>query len=168
MYPSDSLFDVPWSIDKETSIFSALWRPDAEIRFYEPIGHNGYRLTVSGEHNGKHYRWGYTTFYDGHDHPVLGRDDVDAIETYRVNDKISVGFFKKDGILCGPDSRKLSLDGKSLTIQTIRRNNGNVYFDVIEYKVLCKKEHATPLTLLREEMSRSVGLPLADRSCRGK
>lgn len=140
MYPNDLIFDVSWTIDKEASKFSALWKPDTETRHYEPIGHNGYRLTVVGIHNGKPYRWGYTTFYDGHDHPVLGRDDVDSIETYRVNEKISIGFFKKDGILCGPDARKVSKDGKSLTIQTIRRNGGNVYFDVIEYKMICKQE----------------------------
>ncbi len=136
MYPNDSISDVSWTIDNDASIFSALWKPDAEIRHYESIGQDGYRLTVSGTHNGKSYRWGYTAFYDGHDHPVLGRDDVDSISCYRVNDNISIGFFKKDGIFCGPDARKISKDGKTLTIQTVRRNNGNVYFDVIEYKVL--------------------------------
>ncbi|MFJ2386251.1 hypothetical protein [Pseudomonas koreensis] len=134
MSQPDQLFGKAWSINKNTSLFSTNWKPDSETRLYEAVPGDGYRLTVAGVHNGKAYRWGYTAFYDGKDHPVYGREDVDTIEAYRVNDKITIGFFKKDGIYGGPYARKLSEDGKSLTVQTVGKlPDGSAFFDVIDY-----------------------------------
>jgi len=131
---SDKLFDKTWNVDKGISVFSTGWSPDTETRVYEKVG-EGYKLTVKGTHNGRPYEWGYTAQYDGQDHPVYGRPDVDSIEAYRVDDNITIGFFKKAGEYGGPYARKVSADGKELTVQTVgKRDDGTVYFDVIRYK----------------------------------
>jgi hypothetical protein len=129
-----ALFNIEWKLDREKSLFSALQDPPTETRFYEELK-NGYKLTVRGGSGENAYEWGYTAFYDGQDHPVYGRDDVDAIEPYKVNDQITIGFFKKNGIYGGPYARKESLDGRELTVQTVGRSaDGSVFFDVREYK----------------------------------
>ena len=134
MPTSDPLFGVNWTMNKGASKFSTNWTPDFENRLYEETP-AGYKLTVAGAHQGKSYSWGYDAKYDGQDHPVHGRADVDAIEAYKVTDRITIGFFKKDGESGGPYARKLSMDGKTLTVQTVgHRDDGTVYFDVIEYK----------------------------------
>jgi hypothetical protein len=131
----DGLFGVKWTLAKAKSHFSAEWSPDTETRLYEEVP-GGYKLTVSGEHKGKPYSWGYTALYDGQDHKVWGRPDADAIEAYRINDRITIGFFKKGGIPAGPYSRFLSADGKTLQVQTVGRTpEGKVYFDVVEYEM---------------------------------
>jgi len=131
---TNPLFGVEWGMAKAESLFSSSFSPEGETRLYEGVP-GGYRLSVKGTHNGKPYSWGYTAIYDGKDHPVWGRPDADSIEAYRINDRITIGFFKKNGVPCGPYTRKVSADGKSLQVQTVGRNaDGSVYFDVIEYK----------------------------------
>jgi hypothetical protein len=92
-------------------------------------------LTVSGSHEGKAYEWGYTAYYDGKRHKVYGREDVNGIEIYKINDRITVGFFYDSHEPGGPYARFVSEDGKSLTVQTVGKHNGNVYFDVIQYEI---------------------------------
>ena len=131
----DGLFGVKWTMAKAKSRFSAEWSPGEETRLYEEVP-GGYRLTVSGTHKGKPYSWGYTALYDGQDHKVWGRPDADAIEAYRINDRITIGFFKKNAMPGGPYARNISADGKSLQVQTVGHTaDGTVYFDVIEYEL---------------------------------
>jgi hypothetical protein len=130
----DPLFNVNWTMDPGNSLFNEQWKPDTETRLYKRVGKTGYKLQVSGTYKGKPYEWGYTANYDGKDYPVYGRDDVDAIEAYRINSRITVGFFKKNGMPGGPYKRKLSADGKTLEVETVgRRPDGTFYLDVIQY-----------------------------------
>jgi hypothetical protein len=131
---SDKLFNVNWTMNKGKSQFSAGWDPDTENRKYEEIP-NGYKLTVSGTHNNHPYLWQYTAKYDGKDHRVTGRADVDSIQAFRVNNDITLGFFKKVGVFGGSYARIVSSDGRTLTVLAAgKREDGTVYFDVIEYK----------------------------------
>lgn len=131
---ADLLFGKSWTIDKEHSIFSGDWSPETETRLYEKVG-EGYKLTVRGTHKGQPYEWAYTAQYDGQNHPVHGRPDVDSIEAYRVNDRITIGFFKKADEPGGPYARKVSPDGRELEVQTVgRRDDGTIYFDVLRYR----------------------------------
>jgi hypothetical protein len=132
---NDLLFSKTWKANVEKSLFSTNWTPDSETRLYEKLD-NGYTLTVSGNHAGKLYKWGYTAFYDGKPHAVYGRKDVDNIVAYRVTDLITIGFFNKGEGPGGPYARFVSEDGKTLTVQTVgRHENGEVYFDVIHYEL---------------------------------
>lgn len=130
----DPLFDVDWTLDKGKSNFTAAFNPDSETRKYEEAP-GGYKLTVTGVHNGKPYTWGYTALYDGKDHPIHGRADADAIEAYRLNDRHTIGFFKKTGSVGPFYQRKLSADGKTLEVLMAGRNpDGSAYYDVITYE----------------------------------
>ncbi len=130
---ADALFGKTWQLNPARTIFSTSLAPAHETRLYEELP-GGYRLTVEGTHNGAPYRWGYTALYDGLPHPVYGRSDVDTITAYRVNDKITIGFFSKNGLEGGSYSRRLSEDGHSLTVEAAGRNaSGLPYFDVTNY-----------------------------------
>src|SRR3989344_3000678 len=128
----NSLFNVPWKMDKRSSRFSTDWVPEKETRLYEPVK-GGYRLTVRGVRKGKNYEWGYTALYDGKPHHVYGRDDVDSIEAYKINDRVTIGFFRKGIVFGGPYSRHLSKDGKTLVVQAAGRNGSRAFYDVIKY-----------------------------------
>lgn len=107
--------------------------PGVEQHLADP---NGYKLTVTGTRDGQPYAWNYTALYDGKPHPVQGRLDVDAITAYRINDKITVGFFTKSGLAGGPYSRFVADDGRSLTVWAGGRNaNAAPYFGVLHYQL---------------------------------
>lgn len=133
---TNPLFDVTWNLVKSKSNFTTQsWNPDSESRLYKEVP-GGYKLTVNGTKAGEPYSWDYTAIYDGKDHPVNGRADVDAIEAYKVNDQITIGFFKKDGHEVAAYKRGLSFDGKSLSVVASGINtDGTIYFDVIEYEI---------------------------------
>lgn len=131
---SDPLFGKTWKVDPGKSSFSTDWTPDSETRVYEEAA-GGYRLTVSGTRSGEPYSWSYTAQYDGKDHAVSGREDADSIEAYRVNDRITIGVFKKGVTAVGLYYRKVSDDGTTLVVEAAgRRADGTPYFDTIEYR----------------------------------
>ncbi len=107
------LFGVNWRQHRGTSLFSLGISQDTETIDYEEIP-NGYKLTVTGTRGGQPYTWGYTALYDGVDHPVSGRPDVISIQAYKVNDNITLGFFKQNRIDGGAYARIVSADGNSL------------------------------------------------------
>jgi len=117
MAGKNGLFDLNWTLEPSESRFStSAWSPSSETRLYEEVP-GGYKLTVSGtaEKRGA-YSWGYTTLYDGKEHPVHGRPDIDSIETYKVSDRITIGFFRRAGIEGGAYQRQVSADGRVLTV----------------------------------------------------
>lgn len=130
----DPLFGVRWQMDSNASLFSLGSPPAAqETRHYEEVP-NGYRLTVDGSRGGQRYNWGYTALYDGADHSVTGRPDVDAIQAFIANDRITIGFFKKNGVDVAGYQRVLSADGNTLKVfASGKRSDNSTYFDVISY-----------------------------------
>jgi hypothetical protein len=131
---SETLFGKKWQMTAGKSMFStSSSRPNNETRLYEPI-ENGYKLTVSGSQDGKPYEWGYTAKYDGKDHPVHGRSDVDAIVAHRVTDHITIGTFKKNGGLIAFYKRTVNPNSTSLTVEMGgRQSDGTAYYNVVEY-----------------------------------
>jgi hypothetical protein len=136
MATKNPLFDRTWTLLPGKSNFSTMvWNPDTESRLYKPV-RGGYELQVKGTKGGESYAWGYVARYDGKDHPVRGRKDVDAIEAYKVNSRITIGFFKKRGKEVATYKRTVSRDGKSLSVVASGINtDGSIYFDTIEYKL---------------------------------
>jgi hypothetical protein len=129
----DALFGADWNMDSGASIFSVGSPPDTETRRYDEIP-NGYTLTVTGRRGGRDYTWGYSALYDGQPHPVTGRDDIDAIIAYRVNESVTVGIFSKVGADGGAYARQTTSDGSGLkVIASGKRTDGSTYFDVIQY-----------------------------------
>ncbi len=132
---SENLFGKKWTMGRALSSFSVGWNPDAEQRLYEPVG-DGYKLTVTGTANGKPYEWGYTAQYDGRDHAVHGRADADSIEAHFVNDRITIGTFKKAGRPIAFYKRTVSLDGRSLLVEMGGRSpDGGTYYHIVGYQV---------------------------------
>jgi hypothetical protein len=131
---SNGLFNVEWKLNKGMSALGiGSIVPDFETRLYQELP-NGYSLTVTGAKNGQPYQWGYKAFYDGKEYPVYGRQDVDAITAYRLDDRNTVGFFTHNQLAGGPYSRKLSEDGKQLVVWAAGRGvTGAPYFDVLHY-----------------------------------
>ena len=131
---SDPVFGRTWAISKEQSRFTASTSPSTETRIYEKVGH-GYKLTVSGMHDGQPYEWGYTARYDGEAKPVYGRLDVDAIVKHKVTDLITIGSFTRQGKVVAAYRRETSLDGRTLVVVASGfRPDGTTYFDVLTYK----------------------------------
>src|SRR5688572_22560232 len=130
---ADPLFKGDWSLVSSKSKFSiAGWNPAHETRLYEEV-RGGYKLTVKGTNQATPYQWGYTALYDGKDHPVYGRTDVDAIEAYRVNDRITIGFFKKGGVEVAAYKRNVLSEKNLQVIASGLDESGAAYFDVVEY-----------------------------------
>ena len=129
---SDPLFDKNWQMNSGKSLYSTGFRPDEESRLYEERP-NGYKLTVSGTHDGKRYEWGYEAYHDGKPYPVHGRDDVDAITIYKLSDRRTVGFYTKAEQPGGPYARRLSEDGRTLVVEAAGRRDGAPFYDVIHY-----------------------------------
>jgi hypothetical protein len=129
----NTLFGKNWNINKGASLFSVGPPPDTETRRYDEIP-NGYTLKVTGVRGGQPYSWGYTALYDGQPHPVTGRDDIDAITAYKVDDQVTLGFFTKVGVDGGAYARKLTVDGSGLkVIAAGKQPDGSAYFDVVQY-----------------------------------
>ena len=132
---SDPLFGKTWHMDPPASTFSTGFTPSDETRTYEPVV-DGYKLTVAGSLDGESYAWHYTALYDGEAHPVYGRDDVDSIRIYKLDDRRTAGLFFKALSPVGPYARTMSEDGKALTVEAAGRHaDGTPFYDVIEYRL---------------------------------
>lgn len=130
---ADPLFGVTWKLDKPASIFSLGTGPDNETRDYKEIP-KGYSLSVKGTHAGVPYTWSYTALYDGADHPVTGRSDVDAIAAYKVDDRVTLGIFKKNGQDVALYAQVVAQDNKGLRVLTSGKDaKGAAYFDALTY-----------------------------------
>lgn len=130
------LFNKNWRAKVEKSVFVATTTPSSEKRLYEKV-EDGYKLTVNGINpDGTEYEWGYTALRDGETFPIYGREDADSIIAHKVTEEITIGDFLKDGQIVAIYKRKLSEDGKSLTVifSGIDKEN-KPYFNVIEYSV---------------------------------
>jgi hypothetical protein len=132
---ADQLFGKTWTMNPEASRFSSDFTPSQETRVYEADG-DGYKLTVTGYRDGQEYSWHYAAQYDGKPHPVYGRDDVDSITIYKIDDRTTVGFFKKELAPGGPYVRFVSEDGQNLVVEAAGRHpDGRPFYDVIEYRL---------------------------------
>jgi hypothetical protein len=132
---TDPLFGKIWKLNQKKTVFSTNFRPNTETRLYEDLP-NGYKLTVEGISSGQPYKWWYIAMYDDNPHAVHGRADVDAITIYRVNERITFGFFEKNGESGGPYGRRLSLDGHSLLVDAAGRHpDGSPFYDVLHYNL---------------------------------
>ena len=124
-----------WAMNSERSRFSAATTPQSIIRKYEPEG-NGYKLTfeqITAE--GVQDAWEYTAEYDGKDYPVSGTDEVDTIALSQVDERTTLGVFKKDGQEVAVYKRGQSKDGQTMTITTAGVNaKGDAYYDVTVYQ----------------------------------
>ena len=84
---------------------------------YSAVGTDGVKIVADvtpGE--GAPQQWAMTAKYDGKDYPVTGNPAADMISMKKVDDLNTESTFKKDGKVTATNVRKLSADGKTLTI----------------------------------------------------
>jgi hypothetical protein len=62
--------------------------------------------------------WEMTAGYDGKDYPLTGYPDADAVSLKRIDDNAGESTFKKAGKVVTVNTRRLSADGKTLTIES--------------------------------------------------
>ena len=118
----DAIMGV-WQADLKRSRFSGD-APQAHSRKYEPAG-EGYKLSVEGlSAKGKRISWEYTANYDGKDYPVKGSPTVDTISLTQVDDRTTLGIFKKGGLPAACYKRTI-LPDQALEILTAGADDGS-------------------------------------------
>ncbi len=80
---------------------------------------NGIHVVAKGENAaGQPTGIDYTTTYDGKDSPVKGAPAYDTVSTKRVDANTTETIRKKDGKQVQSATRKVSADGKTMTVTT--------------------------------------------------
>jgi hypothetical protein len=106
-----------WKLDTAKSKFSPGPAPKSMTVTYSVVGTDGMKIVVDvtpGEGAAQH--WEMTAHYDGKEHPVTGNPNADSISIKKVDDRTGESTFKKGGKVTSTNVRKLSADGKVLTI----------------------------------------------------
>ena len=106
-----------WKLNVAKSKFSPGPAPKSMTLVYSAAGTDGVKIVADvtpGE--GAPQQWAMTAKYDGKDYPVTGNPAADMISMKKVDDLNTESTFKKDGKVTATNVRKLSADGKTLTI----------------------------------------------------
>jgi hypothetical protein len=84
---------------------------------YSAEGADGMKIVVDvTPADGAAQHWEMTAHYDGKEYPVTGNPTADMISMKKIDDKTGESTMKKDGKVTATNMRKLSADGKTLTI----------------------------------------------------
>jgi hypothetical protein len=106
-----------WKLDAAKSKFSPGPAPKSMTVTYSAEGADGMKIVVEmTPPDGAAQHWEMTPHYDGKDYPVTGNPMADSISVKKVDDLTGESTFKKDGKVTATNVRKLSKDGKTLTI----------------------------------------------------
>jgi hypothetical protein len=106
-----------WKLNVAKSKFSPGPAPKSMTITYSPAGTDGMKIVVDvTPADGAAQHWEMTANYDGKDAPVTGNPLADMIAMKKVNAVTGESTFKKDGKVTATNVRKLSADGKTLTI----------------------------------------------------
>jgi hypothetical protein len=106
-----------WTLDTAKSTFSPGPAPKSMTIVYSAEGADGMKIVVDvTPAEGAAQHWEMTAHYDGKEYPVTGNPSADMISLKKIDDHNSESTFKKDGKVTATNMRKLSADGKMLTI----------------------------------------------------
>lgn len=106
-----------WKLNAAKSTFSPGPAPKSMTVTYSPVGADGMKAVVDmtpGEGAAQH--WEMTVHYDGKEYPVTGNPAADTISAKIIDDHTGESTFRKGGKVMATNVRKLSADGKTLTI----------------------------------------------------
>ena len=112
-----------WKINVEKSKFSP--GPPLKSGFvkYEPTADGMTKTTadlVAGDETKQHIE--YTAKDDGKDYPITGMPTVDTVSVKKIDANTVERTDKKDGKVVGTVTRRISSDGKTITV-TIQGSN---------------------------------------------
>jgi hypothetical protein len=106
-----------WKLDAAKSTFSPGPAPKSMSVTYAAEGTDGMKIVVDvTPAEGAAQHWEMTAHYDGKEYPVTGNPSADTIALKRIDDRTGESTMKKDGKVTSTNMRKLSADGKTLTI----------------------------------------------------
>jgi hypothetical protein len=106
-----------WTLDAAKSSFSPGPAPKSMTIVYSAAGADGVKIVVDmTPPDGAAQHWEMTAHYDGKEYPVTGNPTADTISIKQIDDLNGESTFKKDGKVTATNVRKLSADGKTLTI----------------------------------------------------
>jgi hypothetical protein len=106
-----------WKLNAAKSTFSPGPAPKSMTVTYSAVGADGLKVVVEmipGEGAAQH--WEMTAHYDGKEYPVTGNPAADTISAKLIDDRTGESTFRKGGKVMATNVRKLSADGKTLTI----------------------------------------------------
>ena len=105
-----------WRLNVERSTFTPGpgWR--SQVRTYRATP-EGVSVTWSGvDAGGETMQVSYTYAYDGRDYPMVGSASYDTLNAIRVDARTVRSEEKRDGVIVGVAVRRVSEDGRVLTI----------------------------------------------------
>ena len=109
--------DGTWKLNAAKSKFSPGPAPKAMTVVYSTEGADGMKIVVDvTPAEGAAQHWEMTPHYDGKEYPVTGNPNADMVTAKKIDDRTGESTFKKNGKVTAVNSRKLSADGKTLTI----------------------------------------------------
>jgi len=109
--------DGTWKLNAAKSKFSPGPAPKAMTVVYSTEGADGMKIVVDvTPAEGAAQHWEMTPHYDGKEYPVTGNPNADMVSAKKIDDRTGESTFKKNGKVTAVNSRKLSADGKTLTI----------------------------------------------------
>jgi len=107
-----------WKLNATKSKFSPGPAPTSMVVTYSPAG-DAVKITVDlVPADGAKQHWEMTTAPEGTDAPLTGNPEADTASFKRVDERTGVSTFKKAGKVVATNTRTLSADGKTLTIET--------------------------------------------------
>jgi hypothetical protein len=124
-----------WKLDASKSKFDPGPAPRSVIVTFEPAG-DGVKVTANmvGP-DGTRTQTTYTGDYDGRDNPITGSSaGGDTVALKRIDERTTQRIDKKDGKVLMTYTRKVSPDGKTLTV-TVKGTNakGQLENDVVMF-----------------------------------
>ena len=106
-----------WTLDPAKSSFSPGPAPKAITVTYSLVAPNGVKIVVEmTPATGSPQKWEMSAQYDGKEYPVTGNPNADVVIAKKIDDSTGESTFKKGGVVTATNVRKLSADGKTLTV----------------------------------------------------
>ena len=109
-----------WKLNAGKSSFSPGPAPKSMTVTYSTVGTDGLKIVVDvAPGDGAAQHWEMSPRYDGKEHAVTGNPNADMVSIKKIDDLTSESTFKKAGKVTSTNTRKLSKDGKTLTVTSV-------------------------------------------------
>jgi hypothetical protein len=129
--PDDPILGT-WQLNVAKSTFTPGpgWR--SQIRTYSRVPDGGVSVSWSGvDANGERMQVNYTYKYDGRDYPMKGSASYDTLNALPIDAFTVKSQEKRDGNVAGVAIRKVSTDGRVLTITDNGTNRKGMKFSQV-------------------------------------
>ena len=106
-----------WKLNAAKSTFSPGPAPKSMTVTYAAVGADGVKVIIDVvPADGPAQHWEMSGQYDGKESPVVGNPNADTVSFKKIDDLTGESTFKKGGKVTSTNVRKLSADGKTLTV----------------------------------------------------